>query len=445
MLQQRTIREGSVGLLVLLGFGLFSAVAIWLRGVNFGKTSYNVIAEFSEVNGMQVGETVRYRGLKVGTIKDIQPGANGIDVNIEIDSSDLLIPKKVTVQANSSGLIGEKSVDINPEEKLPSSAQALNPIDNCNPKLIICNNDRISGESGITIDDLLPIMARLSTMYTDPAFFKNLNTSVKNAGAAAGDFSRLSKEASSLVKDARKEISTFAATANAVTKLANTSSAQLNTTATKFNTTADRINELSTNVNSLVVQNRTSLNKTLATIGNTSEELQSLLVGLNSTVGKVNAAVDTTDTKQLTQNLETLTANAAVASKNLRDITSNLNNPQNMTVLQQTLDSAKNTFDNAQKITSDLDELTGDPAFRKNVRNLVNGLGNLVSSSEQLQQEMQTAKILEPIESNLKKQDHKFSPQKIELANIFKDKKIADLNYFVDKKAPVITSNSSHN
>lgn len=444
MLQPRTIREGSVGLLVLLGFGLFSAVAIWLRGVNFGKTSYNIIAEFSEVDGMQVGETVRYRGLKVGTIKDIQPGSNGIDVKIEIDSSDLLIPKKVTVQANSSGLIGEKSVDISPEEKLSASAQALNPLDNCNPKFIICNNDRISGESGITIDDLLPIIARLSTMYTDPGFLKNLNATVKNAGVAADDFARLTKEASSLVKDARQEISTFAATANAVAKLANTSSTQLTTTAAKYNTTADKINELTTNVNTLVIQNRTSLNKTLATIGNTSEELQSLLVGLNSTVGKVSAAVDATDTKHLTKNLETLTANAAVASKNLRDITNNLNSPQNMTILQQTLDSAKNTFDNAQKITSDLDELTGDPAFRNNVRNLVNGLGNLVSSTEQLQQEMQTAKLLEPVESNLKKQSKDRSSVKTESTNLFTGKKWDDLHYFLDKKAPAIASDSSH-
>jgi phospholipid/cholesterol/gamma-HCH transport system substrate-binding protein len=92
MLQSRTLREGSVGLLVLLGFGLFGILAIWLRGIDFGKTSYKIIAEFAEVNGMQVGETVRYRGLKVGTIENIQPGANGIDVTIEIASSEL--PKK---------------------------------------------------------------------------------------------------------------------------------------------------------------------------------------------------------------------------------------------------------------------------------------------------------------------------------------------------------------
>jgi len=43
------------------------------------------------------------------------------------------------------------------------------------------------------------------------------------------------------------------------------------------------------------------------------------------------------------------------------------------------------TFANAQKISSDLDELTGDPKFRSNIRNLVNGLSGLVSSGSMLE------------------------------------------------------------
>jgi len=63
-----------------------------------------------------------------------------------------------------------------------------------------------------------------------------------------------------------------------------------------------------------------------------------------------------------------VSANAAQASANLRDISNALTGPTNLLVLQQTLDSARVTFQNAQKITSDLDELTGDPAFRENIR-----------------------------------------------------------------------------
>jgi phospholipid/cholesterol/gamma-HCH transport system substrate-binding protein len=106
-------------------------------------------------------------------------------------------------------------------------------------------------------------------------------------------------------------------------------------------------------------------------------------------------------------NLEVLTANAAVASANLKDISQSLNDPKNIVLLQQTLDSARLTFENAQKITADLDELTGDPTFRQNLLRLVNGLSSLVSSTENLETQVETARVLESLiaqEKALKKQ-----------------------------------------
>ena len=46
-----------------------------------------------------------------------------------------------------------------------------------------------------------------------------------------------------------------------------------------------------------------------------------------------------------------------------------------------------------KKITSDLDELVGDPQLRKNIRRLINGLGNLVSFTNELDREIQTAQM----------------------------------------------------
>ncbi|MCY7275177.1 MAG: MCE family protein, partial [Phormidesmis sp. CAN_BIN44] len=54
------------------------------------------------------------------------------------------------------------------------------------------------------------------------------------------------------------------------------------------------------------------------------------------------------------------------------------------------------TFQNAQKITADLDELTGDPQLRNDLRNLIKGLSGLTSSTQQLQQQAQVAQVLAP-------------------------------------------------
>jgi phospholipid/cholesterol/gamma-HCH transport system substrate-binding protein len=52
-----------------------------------------------------------------------------------------------------------------------------------------------------------------------------------------------------------------------------------------------------------------------------------------------------------------------------------------------------------KKITSDLDELTGDPAFRQNLLRLVNGLSGLVSSTKQVQQQVQVATTLDSLKT----------------------------------------------
>ena len=106
----RTFREGSVGLLLLLGLAILGGAVLWLsRFAVFGKT-YKVIVEFRNAGGMQKGAVVRYRGAKVGRVNSIQPGPNTVEVEIEISQSELIIPKNIVVEANQSGLIGESVI-----------------------------------------------------------------------------------------------------------------------------------------------------------------------------------------------------------------------------------------------------------------------------------------------------------------------------------------------
>ncbi len=375
MLRPRTIREGSVGLLAILGLVLFGGLAIWLRGLEFGPSKYNIVVEFSDASGIRLGAPVRYRGVQVGRITGIQPSTNGVDLTIEIASADLRIPREVEIQTSRFGLVGETLIDITPLASLPPDAQSMNPLSpECNSELIICNGDRLTGDSGAL---LIPSLVRLSQIYSDPKFFNNLNSAAENASLAADRVAKLSDELSLLSGTVRRDVQGFLpATSTSITRAANETS------------------QLAKNLNDFVSENRGNLVGTLNSIGKTSDELRNLAVSLETTVARVNSTLDSADTEKLMQNLETLMVNSAQASANLRDISEALNEPANLLTLQQTLDSARATFENAQKITADLDELTGDPAFRKDVRNLIKGLSSLVSVTEQLEQQVQTAQGL---------------------------------------------------
>jgi phospholipid/cholesterol/gamma-HCH transport system substrate-binding protein len=479
-MRSRTIREGSVGLLILLGIAVFGGLVLWLRGFTPGSRSYKFVANFPDTVGMQVGAPVRYRGVPVGRITDIAAGSNGVAVTIEIIQPDLAIPRNPTIEANQSGLIGETSIDIRPPKIrtergeqidiiLPADL-ATKPLDaNCeSANVIICNNDVTTGQKGVNLYDLLTATTRLSEVYSSPEFKANLNAATKNGAEAAKEIANLSREFTLLGRSLRQELRTFSTTAislsasanrtsneiglmanqiadtadrfgNTADKFGNTAdrinqtigdfggtTAQINQTIGKFGGTADRLNQtidrlggrtdeivatinkfgqtadkfnlLATNLNSLVGDNKATLTATLNNFSEASKQLSETLGALKPTLTKIDATFAQVNTGEIVRNLESVTANAAQISNNLRDLSANLNDPKNLVTLQQTLDSARATFENTQKITADLDELTGDPAFRDNLKNLVNGLGKLVSSTDRLQQQVQTAQVLESVE-----------------------------------------------
>lgn len=401
-MRSRTVREGSVGLIVLLGLGVFGLIVIWLNRVNTSRNSYKAIVEFANAGGMQKGSTVRYRGVKVGNISAIRPMPNNIEVEIEIFQPNLIIPRDVVVEANQSGLISESIIDITPRTAIATTDVTAKPLDtNCDREVIICNGSRLRGQIGISLDELIRSSTNLANRYGDPEFKRDIKRLLETSTAAATSFTSLSRDLQNLSRSAQGQLTTFSSTANSVQRATNqltTSSTrtvnELGSAAKQFSLTANQASRLLTNLDNLVTTNRSSLVAALNNLTETSNQLRTTFTALSP-------AVDRLAQGEIIKNLETLSANAAQASANLRNATNSLNDPKNALLLQQTLDSARLTFENTQKITSDLDELTGDPKFRSNLRQLVNGLSSLVSSTEQMEQTAQVAVTLDSLKASI--------------------------------------------
>ncbi|MBW4452320.1 MAG: MCE family protein [Nostoc indistinguendum CM1-VF10] len=393
----RTFREGSVGLLILLGIGVFGLLFLWLNRFTAAGRAYKVIVEFANAGGMQKGATVRYRGVKVGTISQVRPGPNAVDVEIEIAKTDLILPRNVVVEANQSGLISESIIDITPKATLPTGVVIAKPLDkNCDPSLIICNGSRLKGQVGISVDELIRSSTEVAAVYSNPKFYTNVNRVLETTTSAASSFTELSQDLQGLTKSLRQQLNTFSATANSVQRATNQLNASAIQTSNQVGATATQATRLLNNLDNLLTTNRSALVGALNNITETSNQLR-------VTVGSLSPSVNRLTQGQLLNNLEALSANAAQASANLRDASKTLNDPKNAVLLQQTLDSARVTFENSQKITSDLDELTGDPTFRQNLRQLVNGLSGLVSSTQQMQQQVQVATTLDSVKTAVSK------------------------------------------
>ena len=395
----RMIREGSVGLLLLLGLGAFGVILLWLNRLTPGQTSYQAIVEFANAGGMQKGSPVRFRGVKVGTITSVKAGANAVDVEIQINSPDLKIPSNSLIEANQSGLISENIIEITPKGDLPRNITAK-PLDkDCNPSLIICNGSRLKGVIGISVDEMIRKSSDFAAQYSSDKFYNNVNRTLETSANAAANIAALTKDLQSLSKSVSGQLTVFSDTAttlksstNQLTATTITTADQLRTTAKDFSVTSKQANRLLNNLDSLVTTNRSSLVGTLNSMTETSNQLRQTVMSLSPTINRLTQG-------ELLKNLETLSANAAEASANLKDASKTLNDPKNIVLLQQTLDAARVTFENTQKITSDLDELTGDPKFRQNLLQLVNGLSKLVSSSKDVQEQTKVAVTLDSLKT----------------------------------------------
>jgi phospholipid/cholesterol/gamma-HCH transport system substrate-binding protein len=324
------------------------------------------MVDFDNVAGMLPGAPVRYRGVNVGRILSVDTSSNAAKVVIEINSADLRIPSNSVVEANQIGLVGETSIDITPQQALSETALALNPLSQeCDSSLIVCHKDTLDGTVGVSYDTLIRTTAKLAERFDDPELVAEIRSLVNNSADAAAEVANLSREVTDLADLLEEDLGLLTESAVATVDSVTEAAGQFGLTAAQLN--------------AILEGNRDTIASTLDNLNQVSFEVQRVMSAFGPAIAS----------GELTSNLETLAENAALASENIRAISDVASQGDSLLRIQETLDSAYETFDNLRKITADLDELTGDPEFRRNVRDLVDGLSNLVSTTQQL--ENQTA------------------------------------------------------
>ncbi|EKU99562.1 ABC-type transport system involved in resistance to organic solvents, periplasmic component [Leptolyngbya sp. PCC 7375] len=379
-MRARTIREGSVGLLVLAGVALFGGLVIWLRGVSYGQRSYRLLVDFESANGILEGSAVSYRGVQVGQITRMTPSSNTVVVEIQINKSDLRIPAESVIKTSQSGLIGETTIAIQPPADVSVNDDSLpEPIArDCDSSVILCNGDRVNGLVGVNYEDLLESSQEISEALADPELLADAREILDNTRQISGNVVGLTDEVTLMAQSLRNEVQPLSVSARQTLASVSEAASQLEATTVR---TSEQLDVTLTQVNTILASNQDDLAITLDNISASTGQLRLALDTLSPVI----------QDGTLVNNIELLATNAAVASQDLRDISSRLNTSENLVLLQQTIESARDVFQSAQKIMADVDTLTGDPTLRSNVRDLLNSLSNLVSYTGDLEDQTEVA------------------------------------------------------
>ncbi|MGA3172035.1 MAG: MlaD family protein [Chthoniobacteraceae bacterium] len=137
--------ELKAGIFVLLGLVFIATMAFKFGRLGQGlfQQYYSISVTFPSADGLIKNSDVQLAGARIGYVADkpvITPGGSGVTLPLKI-MEDVKIPKDATFEVGSSGLLGDKFVDITPKPDF--DAARFNPSD---PSEVLAPGEKVAGQ-----------------------------------------------------------------------------------------------------------------------------------------------------------------------------------------------------------------------------------------------------------------------------------------------------------
>lgn len=205
-----------VGIFMAIGLAVIAGMVVYFG--RFGdavRSYYHIRAEFPDASGIYKGAGVLLAGAKIGMVENnpvILPNLDGVYVNLKI-YSDVEIPSKSEFLIGSSGLLGDKFVQI----ALGPDAKASPPI---KPDTtvkgrtesgigdITKNADALLADIQKTVKSINSITEKLDSNVFTGTTMGDLNSTIANLKATSVSFAESSKKLDGVITKAESAIGT---------------------------------------------------------------------------------------------------------------------------------------------------------------------------------------------------------------------------------------------
>ncbi len=192
-----------------LGIFTFIGVLILVLAIFFiGKskslfnTTFNIYGVFKNVNGLQVGNNVRFAGINVGVIQNIRivsDTAVRVDLTINKDVQKFL-RKDVKAAIGSDGLMGDKLIVINPGTAQTGELDNGDKVNTINPLDV----DKIIGKVTRVADNAEILTSNLSDIVYKINHGKGSIGKLLSSDKLANDLEGTVRQANSTLKTVKK-------------------------------------------------------------------------------------------------------------------------------------------------------------------------------------------------------------------------------------------------
>ena len=190
-----------LGMFVILGVGLFM-ITIYLIGKNqniFGST-FELKSQFKNVSGLKEGNNVRFSGINVGTVKDIEfISDSAVMVSLVIkEDVQKFIKTDAIASIGSDGLMGDKVLTISPgtsSNKMVQDKATIRSFKAVDMEDLMKGLNKSVDNAQIITTQLSEFSTKinkgkgaLNKVLTDEEFADNFDVTIQNLKASSEEF-----------------------------------------------------------------------------------------------------------------------------------------------------------------------------------------------------------------------------------------------------------------
>lgn len=192
-MQKQSINKIKLGIFVAIGIALFLAGIYYIGETKkLFSTTFRISAMFKDVNGLQVGNNVRFAGINVGTIEAIEIITDStvkVDMILDVKTQQF-IKKDAKAIIGSDGLMGNKIMNVSPGTTAFAMVENNNMIGTTIPISLddmLLKLKNTTDNAALITDDLAAIMGNIRSgkgtigkLFMDTVFADNLDKTIVN-------------------------------------------------------------------------------------------------------------------------------------------------------------------------------------------------------------------------------------------------------------------------
>lgn len=196
--------ELKVGLFVAMAALILAGMIVFFSDTAIWKKGYEVKVQFGFTNGLRIGAPVRFSGVDIGNVKDIQIIGDGSVVELSLWIREgVVLREDVDVYVNTLGVMGEKYVEFLGGTPGAASIKHGWPALKGNDPVAV--NEMMETMQGIA-HELNAVVSSVSSIIGDEQTKKDLKETISNTKIATAHLGELAKNMNQIFEENRINI-----------------------------------------------------------------------------------------------------------------------------------------------------------------------------------------------------------------------------------------------